>query len=86
MKRLVLGGCLLLCSGCVNPSAPSCDAREDVVVAMRPLHHNIPATLPTGQVVYVCETQARTYYKGTQAIREYDHYVQDMPCPVVPID
>jgi hypothetical protein len=43
--------------------------------------HNIPATMPDGTVVYVCETQPRQYSSGM----ERDHYIAFTACPAVPI-
>ena len=74
MKRLALIGALALTTGCINPTAPSCDV-ETVQ------HHNIPATMPDGHVVWMCETQPRGYSAGL----ERDHYISSTPCPAEPI-
>ena len=50
--------------------------------ALHPLHHNIPATLEDGSLVYLCATQPREYSDGRTV---EDHYIQRAPCPEVPI-
>ncbi len=56
----------------------------------KPLHHNIPVTLPDGRYGFVCETQVRPYfYQNTgQTLYGVDHYVifESTGCPETPID
>ena len=68
--------------GCQNPVAP---ARVEAS-AIIPLHHNIPATMPDGTVVWVCETQPRAYTPADgRSVMERDHYISWASCPAVPI-
>jgi hypothetical protein len=87
-------GFLLLLAGCSNaPTAPA--ATETIPLKTMeipaPIHHNIPATMPTGEVVWVCETLPRTYLRceadgiTCQRTTERDHYIQSTRCPEVPI-
>jgi len=78
MRRVLILTTLVLAS-CAAPTTPT------AATSVAPLHHNIPATFaghPEGPVIYLCETQPRTY----EGHVERDHYLQYEPCPTVPID
>jgi hypothetical protein len=81
---------LLVTVGCNTPTAPA----AATMTIPAPLHHNIPATMADGRVVWVCETQPRTYLRPfpqdnpREWVRttERDHYIQDTKCPGIPIE
>lgn len=75
----------LACNG--SPTAPSTSSTSAVRAAVNiPAHHNIPATMEDGSLVWVCETQPRPYTGATGTTFERDHYISRAQCPVVPID
>jgi hypothetical protein len=90
---VVAGLCLIGCER-RSPTAPETVTQptpmENIPLA-QPLHHNIPATMDTGEgldiVVWVCETQPRIYIEpdGRQ-VSERDHYISRDRCPEVPIN
>jgi hypothetical protein len=78
---------LLVTVGCNTPTAPA----AATMTIPAPLHHNIPATTAAGTVVWLCETQPRTYLRDQGngnwlRTTERDHYIQDTKCPGIPIE
>lgn len=69
------------------PPAPPAGGGPGAGGPAGPIHHNIPATMADGTVVWLCETQDREYYDprtGATGV-ERDHYIQSTPCPEEPI-
>jgi len=81
---ILMGVLCLSLFGCNGPTSP---ASAQSLEVSAPLHHNIPATMETGEpgsmdiIVWVCETQPRRYSTGI----ERDHYISRNRCPEVPI-
>lgn len=96
MRRILFGlACALVgaCSSSMVPTAPSVTQAAPEVVTppvitaqIVPMHHNIPATMEDGSIVWLCATQPRNYIdaQGRTTLEE-DHYIQRTQCPDQPI-
>lgn len=62
------------------PEAMRCDG--DPCTTPAPRHHNVPASMPDGSIVYLCATMPRPYVlpDGTRQYEE-DHYISTTECP-----
>jgi hypothetical protein len=85
MKKMIF----VLAASCAACSAPTQPGERMMSIPV-PLHHNIPATMDDGHVVWLCETQPRTYLRdqgnGTWVrTTERDHYISVEACPAIPI-
>lgn len=76
-----------------SPTQPTITGKAQAQ-ADKPVHkgadllrsHNIPAIGLDGGIVWVCETQARAYSQNGQTEWTFDHYIQQEPCPLEPIE
>jgi hypothetical protein len=93
-RMLAFAGLLSVatCAACSAPTAPTTpepkadtEWHEPVVQVRIPKHHNIPFSMKgdEGHVHWLCATQPRQY---VGFIEEEDHYAQDTPCPVIPVE
>lgn len=84
MRNILIGSACLIIGACSSPLQPSKVAAA--VELAHPLHHNVPATLPDGRIMWLCATQLRAYTNNSGVTTyEEDHYLQFEQCPVIPI-